>query len=88
MKPQKVYQFTELDKWSTYVQTHMQKIQAETNNDNGIEILLVANRGILGKWSEAIQQGYIEEYRDFYRLREESNKANIAEHRNHLNSSD
>ncbi|MFT5521566.1 MAG: hypothetical protein ACI9IA_002167 [Enterobacterales bacterium] len=84
MNPQKVYQFTELDEWSTYVQTHMQKIQAETTDENGVEILLVANRGILGKWSEAIQQGYIEEYRNFDRLREENNKAKIAEHKNHL----
>ena len=88
MNPLHVYQFTELDKWSTYVQTHMQKIQAETNNENGVEILLVSNRGIVGKWSEAIQQGYIEEYRDFDRLREESNKANIATHKNDLSSRD
>ena len=86
MNPQKVYQFTELDKWSTYVQTHMQKIQAKTNDEHGIEILLVANRGILGKWSEDIQQGYIEEYRHFDRLREESNKSKIAEHKSYLNS--
>jgi hypothetical protein len=86
MNPQHVYQFTELDKWSTYVQTHMKKIQAETNEENGIEILLVAARGVLGKWSEAIQQGYIEEYRDFDRLREENNKAKIAAHKNALNS--
>ena len=74
MKAQQIYQFTELDKWSSYAQTHMKNIQAETRDNSGVEILLVSNRGILGKWSEAIQQGYIEEYRDFNRLREESNK--------------
>ncbi|MFT5452311.1 MAG: hypothetical protein ACI9N9_001802 [Enterobacterales bacterium] len=88
MNPQHVYKFTELDHWSSYVQTHMQKINAETKDENGVEILLVSNRGILGKWSEAIQQGYIEEYRDFDRLREESNKAKIAVHKNYLNNRD
>jgi len=51
---------------------NMRKIEAQRNEeDNGVEILLVAKRGTIGKWNDEAHYGYIEEYRDDSRLEEE-----------------
>jgi len=50
----------------------MKKIKTHRpDNDIEKEIWLVCKRGVLGKWSDGINQGYIEEYRDESRLTEE-----------------
>ncbi|PCJ46004.1 MAG: hypothetical protein COA74_14710 [Gammaproteobacteria bacterium] len=86
MIPKQVHQFTELKQWSGYVTTHMQNIHAQKRDESGIEIWLMVNRGVIGKWSEEINQGYIEEYRDFDRLRESHNQTRMSEHKEYLNN--
>ena len=76
--PKEIYQFTELEEWTNYAMTRMRNIQAERHQDSGVEIWLKTKDGVIGKWSEAIKQGYIEEYRDFDRLREDYLKSQEA----------
>ena len=69
---QHVYEFTSREDWIDYATTNMAKIAAQRHEENGVEIWLVAKRGIIGKWSDDINRGYIEEYRDDERLLKDS----------------
>ena len=71
-----VHEFTSLDDWANYATINMGKAEAQRHTENGTEIWLVAERGILGKWGEEISRGYIEEYRTEERLAEERKKLN------------
>jgi len=51
--------------------SNMRKIEAQRREENGVEILLVAKRGTIGKWNDESGYGYIEEYRDDNRLAED-----------------
>ncbi len=55
---------------------NMRKIEAHRREENGVEILLVAERGTIGKWNDNSGYGYIEEYRDDSRLTEEQKDKN------------
>jgi len=70
----KLLEFTNRDEWVEYAMNNMRKIEAQRREDNGVEILLVAKRGIIGKWNDDTGYGYIEEYRDDHRLAEERNE--------------
>ena len=67
----KLHEFKEREKWVEYAMHHMRNIGAQRKEEDGVEILLVAKRGIIGKWSDATGYGYIEEYRSDARLHEE-----------------
>ena len=66
-----LHEFTDREDWVEYAMTYMRKIEAQRREENGVEILLVAKRGIIGKWNDETNYGYIEEYRDDIRLAEE-----------------
>ena len=68
MKLKHIYEFTSAKEWASYVTTYMRKIAAKRQLENGIEVLLVAERGIIGKWSLETNRGYIEEYRGDTRI--------------------
>jgi hypothetical protein len=74
MRPglKKLHEFTDRESWVAYAMTYMRSIEAQRREENGVEILLVAERGIIGKWTDAINYGYIEEYRDDNRLAKEN----------------
>lgn len=74
-KIKKLHEFTNRDDWVDYAMNHMRNIEAQRREENGIEILLVARRGIIGKWNDDAGYGYIEEYRDEPRLEEEEQKS-------------
>ena len=69
----KLHEFNTREDWVDYAMNHMRNIEAQRREENGVEILLVAKRGIIGKWSDETGYGYIEEYRDDARLEEEQN---------------
>ncbi|PCJ49752.1 MAG: hypothetical protein COA74_04690 [Gammaproteobacteria bacterium] len=64
----KLHEFNSREDWVNYAMNHMRNIEAQRREENGVEILLVAKRGIIGKWSDETGYGYIEEYRDDNRL--------------------
>ncbi len=70
----KLHEFTSRELWVEYAMNNMREIDAHRQEENGVEILLVAKRGTIGKWSNEKGYGYIEEYRDDNRLTEESNE--------------
>ena len=63
-----LHEFTSMEEWVEYAMKNMRKIEAQRHEENGVEILLVAKRGTIGKWSDSNHYGYIEEYRDADRL--------------------
>lgn len=67
----KLHEFSTREEWVDYAMHNMRKIEAQRREENGVEILLVAKRGIIGKWNDDTSYGYIEEYRDDARLAEE-----------------
>ena len=67
----KLHEFNSREEWVDYAMNNMRKIEAQRREENGVEILLVAERGIIGKWNDDTNYGYIEEYRDDARLAEE-----------------
>ena len=67
----KLHEFTSREEWVEYAMSNMRKIEARRREENGVEILLVAKRGTIGKWNDDSNYGYIEEYRDDLRLAEE-----------------
>ena len=67
----KLHEFTTREEWVDYAMNNMRKIEAQRREENGVEILLVAKRGTIGKWNDDTSYGYIEEYRDDARLAEE-----------------
>ena len=75
MRPgiKKLHEFTDREEWVQYAMTYMRKIEAQRREENGVEILLVAKRGVIGKWNDDTGYGYIEEYRDDDRLAEQAN---------------
>ena len=73
----KLHEFNNREDWVDYAMNHMRNIEAQRREENGVEILLVAKRGIIGKWSDDTGYGYIEEDRDVSRLEEE--QANIKD---------
>ncbi|MFT5452488.1 MAG: hypothetical protein ACI9N9_001980 [Enterobacterales bacterium] len=64
----KLHEFNTREDWVDYAMNHMRNIEAQRREDNGVEIFLVARRGIIGKWSDETGYGYIEEYRNDSRL--------------------
>ena len=72
---QHVYEFSTREEWAHYAAENMKNITAERKEEQGIEIWLIAHRGVIGKWSEDSSQGYIEEYRDAERLAEDHKKS-------------
>lgn len=69
-----LHEFTSREDWVEYAMSNMRKIEAQRREENGVEILLVRKDDIIGKWSDKNNFGYIEEYRDKNRLREEREK--------------
>jgi len=67
----KLHEFTSREEWVEYAMSNMRKIEAQRREENGVEILLVAKRGTIGKWNDESGYGYIEEYRDDNRLAED-----------------
>ena len=67
----KLHEFTSREEWVEYAMNNMRKIEAQRREENGVEILLVAKRGTIGKWNDESGYGYIEEYRDDNRLAED-----------------
>lgn len=67
----KLHEFTSREAWVDYAMNNMRKIEAQRREENGVEILLVSKRGIIGKWNDDTGYGYIEEYRDENRLADE-----------------
>jgi len=67
----KLHEFNTREEWVDYAMNNMRKIEAQRREENGVEILLVAQRGVIGKWNDDTNYGYIEEYRDDSRLAEE-----------------
>ncbi len=67
----KLHEFTSREEWVEYAMSNMRKIEAQRREENGVEILLVAKRGTIGKWNDESGYGYIEEYRDNTRLADE-----------------
>lgn len=67
----KLHEFSSREEWVDYAMNNMRKIEAQRKEENGIEILLVAKRGTIGKWNDDANYGYIEEYRDDSRLAED-----------------
>ena len=65
------YKFTNRDDWLDYAMANMRKIEAQQHNNAVAEIWLHSKRGVLGKWCDEINLGYIEEYRDEARLDKE-----------------
>ena len=74
MRPgiKKLHEFNDREEWVQYAMTYMRKIEAQRREENGVEILLVAQRGVIGKWNDDTGYGYIEEYRDDDRLAEQT----------------
>ena len=70
----KLHEFTNREEWVDYAMNNMRSIEAQRREENGVEILLVAKRGIIGKWNDETSYGYIEEYRTDERLEEEQRK--------------
>ncbi len=73
----KLHEFTSREEWVEYAMSNMRKIEAQRREENGVEILLVAKRGTIGKWNDESGYGYIEEYRDNARLTEERKEDDI-----------
>ena len=69
-----LHEFTSREDWVEYAMSNMRKIEAQRREENGVEILLVRKDDIIGKWSDKNGFGYIEEYRDETRLKEERDK--------------
>ncbi|MCP4412711.1 MAG: hypothetical protein GY808_09125 [Gammaproteobacteria bacterium] len=67
----KLLEFTSREEWVEYAMSNMRKIEAQRREESGVEILLVAKRGTIGKWNDESGYGYIEEYRDNSRLADE-----------------
>jgi len=67
----KLHEFTTREQWVEYAMNNMRNIQTQRLEENGVEILLVAKRGVIGKWSDDTGYGYIEEDRDDFRLAED-----------------
>ena len=65
------YKFSNRQEWLNYAITNMRKIEAQEHEENGSEIWLVRKKGVIGKWCEELNFGYIEEYRDNERLAED-----------------
>ena len=70
----KLHEFTSREDWVEYAMSNMRKIEAQRREENGVEILLVRKDDVIGKWSDKNNSGYIEEYRDENRLKEERKK--------------
>ena len=73
-----LHEFTSMEEWVEYAMKNMRKIEAQRHEENGVEILLVAKRGTIGKWSDENHYGYIEEYRDEARLAKDKAEAEKA----------
>ncbi len=73
----KLHEFTSREEWVEYAMSNMRKIEAQRREENGVEILLVAKRGTIGKWNDESGYGYIEEYRDNSRLAEEQKENDL-----------
>jgi hypothetical protein len=71
-----LHEFTSREDWVEYAMSNMRKIEAQRREENGVEILLVRKDDVIGKWSDKNSFGYIEEYRDENRLKEERDKNN------------
>ncbi|MFT5520983.1 MAG: hypothetical protein ACI9IA_001583 [Enterobacterales bacterium] len=69
----KLHEFNNREEWVNYAMNNMRNIDAQRREENGVEILLVAKRGIIGKWNDETGYGYIEEYRDKPRQEEDEN---------------
>ncbi len=65
------HKFTNRTDWIKYITTNMPKVKAQQKNSVATEIWVSSKRGILGKWCDEINLGYIEEYRDELRLMKE-----------------
>ena len=74
-----LHEFADREEWVAYAMNNMRKIEAQRNDANGFEILLVAKRGIIGKWQENNNYGYIEEYRDADRLAKDRAESDTEE---------
>ena len=68
---ERLLEFHDLDQWVQYAMENMRKIRAERQELDGVEIHLVAKRGVIGKWQETGSYGYIRECRTEERLAEE-----------------
>lgn len=75
----KLHEFKTREEWVEYAMKHMRKIDTQRNEENGVEILLVAKRGTIGKWNDEAGYGYIEEYRAKPRLTEHQAEAYTEE---------
>ena len=71
-----LHEFTSREDWVEYAMSNMRKIEAQRREENGVEILLVRKDDVIGKWSDKNNFGYIEEYRDENRLKEERDNKN------------
>ena len=69
-----LHEFTTREEWVEYAMSNMRKIEAQRREENGVEILLVRKDDVIGKWSDKNNFGYIEEYRDANRLKEDREK--------------
>ena len=69
-----LHEFHTREEWVEYAMSNMRKIEAQRREENGVEILLVRKDDIIGKWSDKNNFGYIEEYRDANRLKEDREK--------------
>lgn len=66
----KLHEFNKREDWVEYAMHYMRNIEAQRREENGVEVLLVAKRGVIGKWSDETSYGYIEEYRAGSRVEE------------------
>lgn len=69
-----LHEFHTREEWVEYAMSNMRKIEAQRREENGVEILLVRKDDVIGKWSDKNGFGYIEEYRDPNRLKEDRDK--------------
>ena len=74
-----VYEFTKREIWAKYVTTNMRKIKAQRKLDEGVEVWLLTDRGVIGKWCVETNRGYIEEYRTDGRIDREYKKVETPE---------
>ncbi|MCP3674628.1 MAG: hypothetical protein GY829_09220, partial [Gammaproteobacteria bacterium] len=53
----KRHEFIYREDWVNYAMKNMREVEAQRREENGVEILLVAERGIIGKWFNATNYG-------------------------------
>ena len=66
-----LHEFTNRQDWLDYALTNMPHVKAQQHEEHCTEIWLGRKGGIIDKWYEDRQYGYIEEYRSDERLAEE-----------------